>query len=296
MTTLQELSTSMASAVTESSAAVVRVEGRRRLAASGIVWAADGLIITAHHVVERDDEIGIGLPDGNHVTATVVGREPGIDLAVLRATATDLTAAQWSDWSALAVGQLVLAMGRPGGQVQATLGIVSALGGEWQTHGGGKIDGYLQTDVTMYPGFSGGPLLSASGEFAGMNTSGLTRGASVTVPAQTLQRVVNAILTHGHVPRAYLGIGVQPVHIAEALQESVKQPVGLMIMSVEATGPAAKAALYQGDVLLTIDGKSLQQVSDLQSVLQMTAVDSTVTVQLLRGGEIKEAAVQVGGN
>lgn len=296
MTTLQELSTSMAAAVTESSAAVVRVEGRRRLAATGIVWSVDGLIITAHHVVERDDEIGIGLPDGSHVAATVVGREPGIDLAVLRATASDLPVAQWTDWSTLAVGQLVLALGRPGHQVQATLGIVSALGGEWQTHGGGKIDGYLQTDVTMYPGFSGGPLLSATGQFAGLNTSGLTRGASVTVPTQTLQRVVNTILTHGHVPRAYLGIGVQPVHIAEALQATVNQPVGLMVMSVEDTGPAAKAALYQGDVLLTIDGRSVQQVSDLQSVLQTTAVDSTVTVQLLRGGEVKEASVQVGSS
>lgn len=291
---MNEISTGMAALVAQSSHCVVRIDGRRRLAASGLLWSADGVIVTANHVVERDDNIQVGLPDGTTVDATVVGRDPGIDLAVLRVAATGLSAATWLESGELNVGNIILALGRPGQSVQATLGIVSAVGGEWRSHAGGTLHAYLQTDVVMYPGFSGGPLVCADGRFAGMNTSGLTRGVSVTVPAETLRRAVEAILTHGHVPRGYLGIGVQPVRLADALQAQVNQEFGLMVMSVEANGPAAQAGMGQGDVLIKLRDTALHHVDDLQALLRSTGVGEQLQAQLLRGGAVQQLAVTVG--
>jgi len=292
--TLQNLSDEMATLVTAGGNAIVRVEGRQRQAASGIIWRNDGLILTAHHVLEREEGITVGLPDGTTTTAEVVGRDPGADVALLRISASDLTVASWVDDGDLKVGHLMLALGRPGQQVQATLGIISALGGEWRTHAGGVIDRYVQTDVVMYPGFSGGPLVAADGRFAGMNTSGLTRGTSVAVPTSTLQRIAETILAHGHIPRGYLGIGVQPVRLADALQQSVGQETGLMVMSVEAGGPAATAGLLQGDVLTQLDGTPIRDVDTLQAFLGGDRVGKVLQAQLLRGGVQQRLAMTVG--
>lgn len=292
--TLKNLSDEMANLVAASGSSIVRVEGRRRMAATGIVWRSDGIIVTAHHVVQRDDEIAVGLPNGETASATVVGREPGADLAVLRIAAVDLTAATWIADEELHVGHLVLATGRPGKNPQATLGIVSALGGEWRTHAGGTINRYLQTDVVMYPGFSGGPLVAADGRFAGMNTSGLTRGTSITVPKNTIAGIVETILTHGHVPRGYLGIGVQPVRLADAVQQATGQEMGLMVMSAEADGPAAKSGILQGDILIRIDDTPMRHVDELQAFLGSDQVGKAVTVHLLRGGAQQTLSVTVG--
>lgn len=292
--TLKHLSDEMAALVAASSDAIVRIDGRQRLAASGIVWQADGIILTAHHVVERDEGITVGLADGTTVDATVVGRDPGADLAVLRVNRTNLTAATWVDGGELKVGHLVLALGRPGNQIQATLGIISALGGEWRTHAGGTIDRYVQTDVVMYPGFSGGPLVVADGRFAGLNTSGLTRNTSVALPHGTLMRVVQSILTHGHVPRGYLGVGVQPVRLAENLQQLVGQETGLMVMSVDADGPAAQAGLVQGDVITALEGTPIRHVDELQTFLGSDRVGKVLETRLLRGGALQQLSMTVG--
>lgn len=159
--TLNEFSRVLADAVEAGGRYTVRIEARRRLPASGVIWSPDGVIVTAHHVVEWDSNITVGLPDGRTVPARLVGRDPATDLAVLRAEATGLEAAPIADDDGLRVGHLVLSLGRPGRTVQATLGIVSALGQAWRTMGGGQIDRYMQTDTAMYPGFSGGPLVDA---------------------------------------------------------------------------------------------------------------------------------------
>ena len=155
--TLQELSSNIAELVAAADKHIVRVEGRRRLSATGVIYRADGLIVTANHVVERDDELMVGLGDGTTQRATLVGRDPNTDIALLRVEAQNLAAASWSDPAALRVGHIVLALGRPGRTVQATLGVISALSGGWRTASGAEIEHYLQTDVAMYPGFSGGP-------------------------------------------------------------------------------------------------------------------------------------------
>ena len=290
---LKSVSEAMAGLAAQAGESVVRVEGRNRLPASGVIYA-DGIIVTSHHVVERDDNLRVGLPNGDTVDAELAGRDPGTDLAVLRVAATGLTPATWVDAGDLRVGNLILALGRPGQSVQATLGIVSALGGAWRTGGGGELDRYLQTDVVMYPGFSGGPLATADGRLGGINSSALARGVSVTIPAATVARVVDTILAHGRMPRGYLGVGIQPVRLDAALQEQLAQQTGLMLMSVEAGGPAAQGGLLQGDVVVALDGAAVRQMDDLQALLTGDRVGKRVTVRFVRAGAVQEAAVTVG--
>ncbi len=211
---MMEISNGMAEAVNIADPSVVRVEGRRRVPATGIVWSEDGVIVTANHVVRHDDGIVVGLADGRSVPATLVGRDPSTDIAVLRVGEGGLSALVEANKQELGVGNLVLALGRPGKTVQATLGIVSALGDSWQTRMGGRIDRYLQTDVLMYPGFSGGPLVDGNGRLLGMNTSGIMGGVSLAIPTQTLSRVADALLTHGRMKRGYLGVSTQKVRVA----------------------------------------------------------------------------------
>lgn len=291
---LSALSQASAAVVEAAGRSLVRVEGRRRMAASGVVWSADGLIVTSHHVVERDDNLQVGLADGSSVAATLVGRDPATDLALLRTQAAGLTPAQWVDAGDLRVGHFMLALGRPGRTVQATLGIVSALGGAWRTGGGGEIDRYLQTDVVMYPGFSGGALVDAGGRVAGINSSSLMRGVSLAVPAATVRRVVETLTAHGQMPRAYLGVGVQPVRLTEAAAQSSGQETGLMVMSVEPGGPAAASGLLQGDVLLALDGQPVRHLDELQALLGADRAGKSVPARLVRGGATIDLTVTIG--
>lgn len=291
---LSNLSEALAEIADYGGRGVVRVEARRRLPASGIVWSADGLVVTAHHVVQRDDNIHVGLPDGRTVSATLVGRDPSTDLALLRAEATDLTPAAWATPDDLRVGHIVLALGRPGRTVQATLGIVSALGDEWRTPAGGKLDRYLQTDVVMYPGFSGGPLVDAAGQVLGLNTSALLRGVSLTVPAPTVRRVVEALQAHGRMRRGFLGVGAQAVRLPESIARQVGQETGLLLVSVNPGGPAEKAGLLLGDTIVSLDDIPVRQMDDLLALLSAERVGVTVSVRLVRGGQVQEQSVVIG--
>lgn len=291
---LQTLSQSMAGLVEQSDPKVVRVDARQRLPGSGVIWSADGLIVTSHHVVEREEQIQIGLADGRTVNATLVGRDPGADLALLRADANGLSAATWVDAAELKVGHLLLALGRPGNRIQATLGIASALGGQWRTPTGGEIDHYLQTDVVMYPGFSGGPLVAADGRFAGVNTSALVRGVSLAIPSATISKSVETILTHGHMPRGYLGIGVQPVRLADSIQQAVGQETGLIVMSVDNNSPAAQAGVVQGDVLVKLDSAPVRHIDELQVLLSGERVGKRVETQIVRAGQLQTLALTIG--
>lgn len=291
---LTAFSDALASAVETAGPSIVRVEGRRRLPATGVVWSADGLIVTAHHVVERDDNIGIGLADGRTVTATLVGRDPTTDLALLRAPIQGLTAPSWVDGSALKVGHMALALGRPGQSVMATLGIVSALKKEWRTPAGGQFDYYLQTDALMYPGFSGGPLVDVLGRFLGLNTSAMLRDVTLTIPAGTIRRVAEALAAHGRVKRGYLGVGAQTVRLPKAVAEQVGQSTGLLLGSVEADSPAERSGLFMGDTLLSLDGQGTADLDDLLALLTGDRVGKTVPARILRGGQVTEVKVTVG--
>ena len=287
---LQNLSNELAETVATAGPAVVRVEARDRLPASGIAWSADGVVVTAHHVVERDDNINIGLSDGRTIPAALVGRDPTTDLAVLKAE-TGLSAPAWTGDDDLRVGHLVLALGRPGNNVRATMGIVGALGKSWRTPSGGTLDRYLQTDLVMYPGFSGGPLVGADGRVLGLNTSALLRGVSLTVPFGTLRRVVEALLAHGRISRSYLGVRSQPTRLPEGLVEQLGQETGLLLVSVEPGSPAEEGKLYLGDTIVALDGQPVRHLDDLLSNLGSDRIGNTVPVRIVRGGQVQEVDV-----
>ena len=288
---LTELSTALATAVSQADSGVVRVEGRRRFGATGIVWGSDGVIVTANHVVRHEEQLKVGLPDGNRVSASLVGRDPSTDLAVLKVEATGLTPLTESNKQELGVGNLVLALGRPGRTVQATLGIVSALGEGWRTRMGGHIERYLQTDVVMYPGFSGGPLVDAAGQLVGLNSSALGRGVSLTVPTPTLARVADALLAHGHIQRGYLGVSTQRVHLPDDLKAELEQKRGLLIVSVENDSPAAQAGLTLGDTLITFADTPIQSHDDLLALLAGEVVGTAVSLKFVRGGKVHTSDV-----
>ena len=292
--TFANISDGMALAVKDATAAVVRVEGRRRLPASGIIWSSDGLILTASHVVQRDEGIAVGLADGRSLAAAFVGRDTTTDLAVLRVNNGELTPLHRAPAEETAVGHLVLALGRPGQTVQATLGIISAIGGSWRTRRGGKIDSYLQTDVLMYPGFSGGPLVDARARLVGLNSSALLPGVSVSIPANTLERIVNDLTTHGRIRRGYLGVSTQRVRLPRSLQESLSQRRGLLIVDVEPSSPAEEGGLVLGDTIIGLGEGKVSSHDDLLAQLSADVVDQKVPLRIVRGGEMLTVNVKIG--
>jgi len=292
---IQQFSDALAAAVEGASASVVRIEGRHRgPSSSGIVWSVDGAIVTADHKIEREEGIEVGLPDGRKVPARLVGRDPGTDIALLRAEAADLTPVTWAGAEGLKVGHLVLALSRPGQTVRASLGVVSACGDEWQTRSGGKVDRYLATDVAHQRGFTGGLLIDVSGRGLGMNDAGLQRGQGITLPAATLERVVAALLAHGGVKRGYLGVGAHPVRLPGPIAEQAGHPVGLIVVAVQPGGPAEQAGVLLGDVLLSLDGHPLGDMGELQSLLGEERAGKEVALRLSRAGEVREVRVTLG--
>jgi S1-C subfamily serine protease len=291
---LKSVSDALVETVAAAEAGVVRVDARRRLGATGIVWSEDGVIVSASHTVERDRDIQIGLAGGKTATATLLGRDAGADLAVLRTDARGLKAPQWAEPDDLAVGGLVLALGRPGDKLLATLGIISALDEGWTTPSGGQIDHYLQTDAVMYPGFSGGPLIDAELRVAGLNSSSLVSGLSLAVPAPTVRRTVEALLSGRPVRRGYLGITAQPVPLPEAVRQHLSQETGLLLTHVEPKSPAEKSRLIQGDTLVTLNVQPVRSLSDLQAVLNGDQVGERVAAKVVRAGAVRELDVTIG--
>jgi S1-C subfamily serine protease len=290
---LTELSNGMADAVETAGQSIVRVEGRRRKSASGIVWSND-LVVTAHHVAERDEGLAIGLPDGSKVSATLVGRDPTTDIALLRVSDAGLTPAIWLEDGDLRVGQLVLALGRPGRTVEATLGVVSALDSGWRTGAGGLIDRYVQTDVVMYTGFSGGPLVDVAGRVAGLNSSALARGVSVTLPTATVRRVVETLLAHGKVRRGYLGVSTQRIRLSGPAAELADAHSGLLINQVMEDSPAEQGGLFLGDTIVAVAGERVRHHDDLLVKLTGDRVGAAVPFRILRGGQVMDVAIVIG--
>ena len=292
--TYQSFSDALAAAAEIVARSTVAVYGRPHGPGSGVVWSAEGHIVTADHVVQRDEEISLALPDGQTAAATLVGRDPANDIALLKADASGLIPADWLAMDALKVGQLVLALGRtdPDG-ISTTLGVISALRKDRQG-GRRRLEAYIQTDVLMYPGYSGGPLVAPGGKIAGLNSSALARGASLALPWETVSAVVTSLKEHGRVRRGYLGVSSHPIRLATSVAEKLGQTYGLILQNVEPDTPAHKSGLLQGDILVAIDGNAIEGMDDLQAVLGAGSVGQSVMVKVVRGGEIKELPVTVG--
>jgi S1-C subfamily serine protease len=291
---LTDFSNGLTSAVEKAGASTILVNARKRYPASGIAYA-DDLILTADHVVTREDDIKVSLPDGRLLNATIAGRDPGSDLALLRLAEKPLTPAQTSE--SIKVGQLVLALGRPNSAgMQASWGIVTAISGPTRTFRGGLLDEYVQTETTPYPGFSGGPLINTEGEVLGLNTSGLTRGSSLTIPVKMVWRVADALAKHGSVKRGYLGVRTQPVDVPEAARSALgrEQSHGLLVLWLEDGGPAQQAGLLVGDIIVAISGQAVGDADDLFAALGSDTVGKAVAVEVLRGGHPETVSVTVG--
>ncbi|MDQ3756072.1 MAG: S1C family serine protease [Acidobacteriota bacterium] len=298
---LLALAQGLTAAVERVSPSIVAIDARPRVRTSGVVWRP-GIVVSTNHTIRRDEEITVTLNDGRSLPATLIGRDAGTDLAALRVESGDVAAeqesAQISDAAELKVGQLVLAVGRtdPERGVSASFGIINLLGDKWRTWRGGEIDRLIRLDLAIYLGFSGGALIDAEGRVLGINTSALARGAGLTIPASTVNRVVDALLTRGRIARPYLGVGMHPVALPESLRSklSLTTPSGLIMLSIEPDGPADKAGLTLGDVLIALDDTPTIDMDVVQMALGGREVGQAVKAKIVRGGEVTELTITLG--
>lgn len=292
---IQSLSRSLASAVEAVGPSLVRVEGREGRASTGTA-VGPNRIVTAYHALDREEGLTVVGEGGAEREATLVGADPSTDVALLEVQGGALPVPPWGGLDGVKVGHVVLAVGRPGRTVRATFGIVSALGAEWRAGLGGRVDTYLETDADRPPGFSGGVLVAPGGQVLGLTSAALGgRWAHAVLPTITVQRVVKALETHGQVRRGYLGVGAQPVALPPQLRGAAGGATqGLMLVSVEKDGPAERAGLLLGDVLLALDGQPLNDMPALFDFLSADRVGRPVQAQVLRAGTVQSLGLTVG--
>jgi len=290
---LAELSTRLSAAVAQVGEHVVAIHARRRIPSSGVIWR-DGVIVSASHTVRRDGDVRVRLSNGDDIQARVAGRDAATDLVVLRATDLKAQSVPRADVSAATVGSLVLAVGRPGRNVTASFGIVSADIEGWRGGLGARLDHLLRLDLAVYDGFSGGPLIAASGGIIGINNSAFARGGAATLPASIVDSVVDELLTRGHIRRPFIGVGVHPVALGSTLVERNKltHNVGLVVISIADSEPADVAGILLGDVLVAVEGRYLEQPSDLVDALSSVPDGGSIRVTALRGGVAQEIIVE----
>jgi S1-C subfamily serine protease len=291
---LLALSNDLAGAVEYAGRSVVAVYARPRTPSSGVHWRP-GVIVTADHTVKRDEEISVSLPGGRMLPAVLAGRDASTDLAVLRLQGGE-SPAEIGDAASLRVGHVVLAVARPGERgVSASWGVISALGGPWRTWHGGQIDQFIRPDVSLYPGFSGGPLVDAHGRVMGINTAG-PRNMVLTIPPSTVNRVVEQLLERGRIARGYLGLGMQPVRLPESIRQTLSLPRtgGVIVVAVESNSPAERAGLLIGDVLVALDGIPVSDTADVQALLGPERVGTAIGASIIRAGLLAERVITIG--
>lgn len=298
---LSDFSAQITDAVEAVAASIVAIDARPRVATSGIVWR-EGIIVSTNHTIQRDEDIAVAFADGRTAKATLLGRDAGTDIAVLKIDdaeiAQSLKAADIGETSEIKVGNIVLAVGRTSaeGNVTASFGIINQTGGAWRTWRGDEIERFIGLDLAIYLGFSGGALINTDGRVLGINTSAFGRGLVLTIPSETVNRVVETILTKGKISKPYLGIGTQAVPISENLRErlGLENRSGLMMLTVETGGAAEQAGVLIGDVLLSIDDKPTLDPADVQSALFGKEAGNQVKAKILRGGALQEIEITLG--
>jgi S1-C subfamily serine protease len=289
------LSDAIVAAVEQAQSATLLVNARRRLPASGIVYKPN-LILTADHVVERDEEISVVLPDGDEFPAEVAGRDPGSDLALLR-LAEECAAPIEAATIEPRVGQLVIALGRPStAGIEASLGVVSAVNGPVRTRRGSTIERYIRTDAIPLPGFSGGPLVDVNGQVLGINTSGMAHGMLLSIPVDIAWKTAQALAEHGSIKRGFLGVRSEIVEIPDAAREALgrKQSSGLLLTQIEAESPAAASDLMVGDIIVGNAGFPVPNHDALHSRLMGDVVGQQTPIEVIRGGKLQVVDVTIG--
>jgi S1-C subfamily serine protease len=290
---LSTISNQMADAVERVSPALVLVNGRQGRPASGIVYAQN-LVLTADHVLEREENLTIETHDQRTLPAQFAGRDLATDLAVLRVADLGLNPAVSSTEPAR-VGQLVLAAGRSTNEgPMASIGIVSAVGGPLRMARGATLERYIRTDAIPYPGFSGGPLIDTEGAVLGITTTGLLNSATLAIPAAIAWGIAETLAQQGFIKRGYLGISSQLVQLPEAQRANRTEEYGLLIVQVDADSPAQKGGLMLGDILITLDKHPLKDAEDLRSLLTGDRVGKAIPLEVIRGGKLQTLQVTVG--
>ena len=291
-----ELSESMANAAEKAGKYIVLVDARRRMPASGIAISKD-TILTAGHVVEKEEDIRILFSDGSEAKARLIGRDPGTDLAVLKLDSASASPAATAKNSAR-VGEFVLAIGRPSADgIESSFGTINKIGGPVRTGRGGMLEKYIKTDVVSYPGFSGGPLINGEGEFYGINTSGFGMGGeAVTIPADIALKIADTLAKNGKIKRGYIGIRSQTVNLPVEAKSQWKreQETGLLVVGIEKDSPAEKSGLMVGDILIGVAGEAVEHHDELFTRLSGDVVGKSTPMDILRGGKLEKVNVVVG--
>jgi S1-C subfamily serine protease len=291
--TLGAFSDELASVVQHTGASVVALQARRSYPSSALIVRPD-VVVTAAHTLRREHGIVAIRADGSRADATLLGVDPGTDIALLRANVSLGTPVVFGDASTVRPGNFVVAVARDtDGALAASAGVVARTGGEWRTWRGGRLDRLVQLDGGLWPGFSGSPVVDARGGVIGIGTSALSRGRAVVIPGSVIMRVADQLLTRGRVTEAYIGAAVQPVDIPDSLraQLDIAYTQGLIVISTVSGGPADSVGIGLGDILVTLNGKPLADIDDLKSALTTDLIGKPVTVSLIRGRSIVSAEV-----
>ena len=282
--------------VTQSARARDGQSRERHGGGSGFVFTPDGLVMTNSHVVHDATRISISLPDGRQCPAHLIGEDPATDLAVVRIDAPNLVAAQLGDSQKLRVGQLAIAIGNPYGfQYTVTAGVVSALGRSLRSYSGRMIDDVIQTDASLNPGNSGGPLVSSAGEVIGVNTATImgAQGLCFAIGINTAKFVASRLLQQGRIRRAYIGIEAQttPLHRRIVRFYDLPKETGVVVVGVEKNSPADRAGLREGDIAIALGAQPIAGVDDLHRLLTDAQVGAKSTITILRRTERMELAI-----
>jgi S1-C subfamily serine protease len=292
---LIELSDALAQATERAATSAVAVHTESRGSASGVIWRS-GIIVTAEHALRRDEEIHLTLPDNRVAPATLVGRDPSTDLAVLKCLEASANAAALGDVAALKSGSLTLVVGRTraSGPV-AALGVVSLVAPERRTWTGAALAPYIRLDVGLQPTAIGGAVVDAQGRIVGIATPRFARFGAIAIPAPAVDRVVDTLLKKGHIPQGYLGVGLQPVRLPDALRQSLRrtEKTAAIVLEVEPESPAHKAGIVIGDILITIAGHPVARLEDVHSQLHGEAIGKPLALKFVRGGAAQEVNIVV---
>lgn len=293
---LSDLSNTLADAVATAAKSVVRIDDGTRLTASGVIWTKEGIVVATSHGVERDEELTIETHDGKSYPATLVGRDDETDLAILRVQTDSLEPIVRADNNIVPVGEIALAIARPGLYgLQATLGIISGIN---ESQRSGKPEFILQTDADVYPGFSGGALVNLRGQILGVLNLMYGRGRGIALGVPILENTIELLAKHGRIRRGYLGIRAQRVQLQETIRQGLglEQQIGLLITQVEPNSPAELGGIVIGDILLTIGGETTETLETLRSILRSNQPDTSANVSILRGGTAVEVPLTFGAD
>ena len=292
---LIELSNALAQATDRAASSVVAVHTERRGSSSGIVWRS-GVIVTSEHALRRDEEIQVTLPNGRVASASLAGRDPSTDIAVLKCAEASNAAPEFGDAAALKPGSLTLVVGRTraSGPV-AALGVVSLVAPDRRTWTGASIVPYIRLDVGLQPTAVGGAVIDAHGRTVGLATPRFARFGAIAVPASSINKITDILLQKGRIPRGYLGVGLQPVRLPDALRDKLQwnEKTAAIVMDVHPDGSADKAGIVIGDILISMAGQPVTGLEDVQSHLAGEAIGKTLPLKFVRGGAIQAGSIVV---